>query len=342
MQSYAEVYQRYFDPDRFAPGTPKTMKRELPRASAYQALISLKHKYHCDSKQPLDVNDLPTSAPLFDNNEFLDRAEQVTMDWTLQHPGRTNSPMEVQDETRREAQNLWKIWTDSNRSKNRLNEPKSMPRRASDSVASPGHSDDFDDRRISMPLQQQQNWNGSIPLYDQKAAEPVVFNTMPASPSVPAPAPIDSNVRPPASTFPVASDYPATENKGPVDAGGGGTKDNAEVPADSKAANESLKDNHVGTAAMATAAGAAAGGAAASADDETAQSTASSAQAPWESPAKKINFAEETKDDQIKKEAPQTKNSGGTKERIAEQPELFSQGGLTGTQPVGKIDLKNL
>ena len=312
------------------------MKRELPRASAYQALISLKYKYHLDSKQPLDVNDLPTSDPLFDNYELLDQAEQTAMDWTLQHPGLTKSPMSVQDESRRQAQRLWKIWTESNRSKNRLEEPlKTTPRRASDSVVSP--SPFQDDRRVSMPLQQQQNWNGSVPLYDQKTAEPVACNTVPTNRTVPAPVPIENDVRPPASTFPIASDYPTTENKQPIRAGK--VRDN--VPSDSETADISASGTHTPTAAMATGAGAAGLAAGVKASDAGSSSQASSSRAPWDASAKKIDFAEETKKDQIKKE-PQSKNTGGTRERVAEQPQVSGQGGLTGTQSVGKIDLKSL
>ncbi|KAI7853962.1 hypothetical protein BDC45DRAFT_509460 [Circinella umbellata] len=436
MQSYAEVYQRYFDPDRFAPGSPKTVQKELPRASAYEALISLKHKYYHDAKKPLDVNDLPTSAPLFDNDELLNRAEQITSDWTHQHPenmpavtkssvlsGAAVAPratataaaapsQPIQDETRRQAQNLWKLWTKNHINRQQqtaaaLGDPsatnKQAPRRASDSAAavSPnvngplGHNtNDYPLHRSSVPsAAQQQNMamgRQSISMYDtdgskipeQTTDSNVPHRTAPTNPPVPAPAPIDDQTNTGQQTRPVASDRPIDQQQQPVDnkdldnlgqsddtgmmnqqqLDGNiqrtAIDDNAQVaPADDEIRDISSGDNNnkglsattattVGAGVATTAAaGTAIAATGATGSENNDKTEVSSSLKPVISGGRRtltpqVSFSEN--DEQPKKEENTVRNTGGTKDHIAEQSELYHNGGLTGTQPVGKIDLKNL
>ncbi|KAG2220080.1 hypothetical protein INT45_007324 [Circinella minor] len=434
MQSYAEVYQRYFDPDRFAPGSPKTAQKELPRASAYEALVSLKQKYYHDAKKPLDVNDLPTSAPLFDNDELLNRAEQITSDWTHQHPenmptatkssvlsgaavapsataAAATAPSEsIQDETRRQAQNLWKLWTKNHINQQQqtaaaLGDPsttnKQAPRRASDSVAavspnpdgSLGHNTgDYPLHRSSVPsTAQQQNMalgRQSISMYDTDDSEvpeqPTDLNvphqTAPSNPPVPAPAPIDDQANTGQQAKPVASERPIDQQQQPVDnkdlgnldqsddtvmtnqqqpdgkIQGTATEDNAQVaPADDEIQDISSVNNKgpsdttatavgagVATTAAAGTAIAATGGAGNENNDkiEVSSSLKPVISGGGRTLTPQVSFAEN--DEQPKKEENTVRNTGGTKNHIAEQSELYHNGGLTGTQPVGKIDLKNL
>ena len=441
MQSYAEVYQRYFDPDRFAPGSPKTAQKELPRASAYEALVSLKQKYYHDAKMPLDVSDLPTSAPLFDNDELLNRAERITADWTQQHPesmptatkssvlpgaaaattstatatatAATAPSKAIQDETRRQAQNLWKIWTKNHINQQQqaaaaLGEPsednRHTPRRASDSAAalspraagpSGRSTGDSPLHRSSVPsVAQQQNMalgGQSMSMYDtddarvpEQTTNPnVPYQTVPTSRPVPAPAPIDDQANAGQQTQPVASDRPIDDQQQTTDnkdisnldqsddtmiknqqqPGGNipatATENNAQaVPAGDEIQDISGNNNNIkgpsGTTATAVGAGvattAAAGTAmAASSGSGNANNKevgGSSSLKPAISGGERrtstpqVSFAES--DDQPKKEESSIRNTGGTKDHIAEQSELYHAGGLTGTQPVGKIDLKNL
>ncbi|KAI9494381.1 hypothetical protein BDB00DRAFT_818958 [Zychaea mexicana] len=472
MQSYAEVYQRYFDSDRFAPGSPKTMQKELPRASAYEALISLKKKYHDDSKIPLDVNDLPTSAPLFDNNELLDRAEQMATDWTHQHPGGATAalqPETVQDETRREAQNLWSMWTANHvkQQQQKLAEPEQHaqePRRASDSVVktaiaggvggagagavtsailhdqkSGNDNESTTPRGSSMPtaseMQSNKAGDRSMSLYDtddgsqttqinkddssSSATKPttaaatgagagaaagavpaIACSTVPANRSVPATAPIDNDGS--QAKLPVASDRPVAENENikhyntplhqinqqqqndpttrmpaaatndgdtaaakageppqssardkttssSVGGGASGQPRGSREPADLETENEARKEisgdhSHKAgkMAAAAAGAGASMAGPSAPVQQQQQQPQRSASSTPSQDQQRNVSFAKESKEEQTKKEEVPSKNTGGNKDHIAEQSELYSRGGLSGTQPVGKIDLKNL
>lgn len=110
MESYVEAYHRYFDPLGPPPGSPRTCGRELPRAAAYRALMQLKQRYHGDKREPRGPGELPTSQPLFENDELLDRAELAALDWNHAHPDRKQGA-DVLLETREQANQLWRLWT---------------------------------------------------------------------------------------------------------------------------------------------------------------------------------------------------------------------------------------
>lgn len=365
MQTYSSVYERYFDPDHFSPGTPKTASRELPQACAYRALMSLKYKYHQDSRQPKDVNDLPTSAPLFDHNELTERAEQVMEDWTRRHPSQVaGTSDDVAAETKRQADQLWDLWSTK---RNSSSSQDAMPPLS----APPGQEENNKKRQGSLPLSK----------LDQSYHTP----QREASPPVPVSNTENNNERPPTESpdydpGPKKSTLAAAAAAGVIGGGGGSiaaselAKRNNNDPSSQQSngitssqqqqqqeAPDSPDDNDPVRVPSGSqpAASRPAGAATPSADRPSSQAqprtndaaaAAGAQQQPQASVDKKIKISENDKEkgkaknsnDEESDDNDKPKNTGGTKEHIAEQPLITEKGGLSGTQPVGKIDLKNL
>ncbi|KAJ8658559.1 hypothetical protein O0I10_005599 [Lichtheimia ornata] len=369
MQTYSSVYERYFDPDHFSPGTPKTASRELPQACAYRALMSLKYKYHQDSRQPKDLNDLPTSAPLFDQNELTERAEQVMEDWTRRYPSQVaGTSDDVAAETKRQADQLWGLWSTKRNSYS--SQDAAMP-----PLSAPGQEENNKKRQGSLPLSK----------LDQS------YHTPQREPSpVAVPENNNDNERPPTESpdydpGPKKSTLAAAAAAGVIGGGGGSiaaselAKRNNDPPSSQQSngitssqqqqqqqqqeAPDSPDDNDPVRVPSGSqpAASRPAGAATPSADrpsssqeqqpsTSNAAAAAAGAQQPQPSVDKKIKISENDKEkgkaknsnDEESDDNDKPKNTGGTKEHIAEQPLITEKGGLSGTQPVGKIDLKNL
>ncbi|KAI7887378.1 hypothetical protein K492DRAFT_179186 [Lichtheimia hyalospora FSU 10163] len=354
MQAYSSVYERYFDPDQFSPGTPKTASRELPQACAYRALMSLKYKYHQDTRQPKDVNDLPTSAPLFDQSELVERAEQVMEDWTRRNPSQVaGTSDDVAAETKRQADQLWGLWSSKRTS---YSSQDAMP-----PLSSPGQEENNNIRR-----------HGSLPLskLDQSYHTP----QRDMSPAVPENDSMN-NERPPTESpdydpGPKKSTLAAAAAAGVIGAGGGSmaaselakrnnepsqqSNDNSSQAPDSPD-NDPVRVSRGSEPTASRPAGAATPSAnpssSSSQEPSTSNAAAAGAQQPQPSMDKKIKISENDKeksktknsnDEENDGDNDKPKNTGGTKDHIAEQPLITGKGGLSGTQPVGKIDLKNL
>lgn len=350
MQAYSNVYERYFDPDHFSPGSPKTASRELPQACAYRALMSLKFKYHQDSRQPKDMNDLPTSAPLFDQKELTERAEQVMKDWTRRYPSQVaGTSDDVAVETKRQADQLYKLWSTK---RNSFSSQEAMP-------------------PLSAPVQQENSTkrHDSLPL--SKLEQPYHTPQQDVSPAVPENDNMN-NERPPTESpdydpGPKKSTLAAAAAAGVIGGGGGAmaahelaNKNNdtsqqsndtsSQQQAPDSPDNDPVRVPSESQPSASRPAGAATPSASQEQPSTSNAAAAAGAQQPQPNVDKKIKISENDKEraktknsnDGESDDDDKPKNTGGTKDHIAEQPLMTEKGGLSGTQPVGKIDLKNL
>lgn len=278
MQAFSQAYEQYFEKGSCG----SEARNELPRAAAYKALLSLKSKYHGDTRKPQDDEELPTSAPLFDRDELLANSEEIVHEWIKGHPEQAPSDSDVKQSTKQEAARIWTIWTGRDG-----NEPRSL-------------SDPTDKRT------QQRQGDGSVLLADTDQQQ---------------------------------------QQGQDVKQGQAAAQEQQGSRTSSSGAGASA------TAAAAAAAAAGGAGTAAAATTTSAKSgdISTGEPAPGDTGNQEkhnISVAEPQKDDKQGEEQhgdkhTKPKNTGGTKERVAEHEEV-GKGGLTGEQLVGKIDLQHL